>query len=383
MFTSNPKGFFTRLKKHFPVTTAIALIGVPAANACLWDYDTLAMERRRFPGAHELIVGHFLRHSPAYYQWRIKDRSKKPESDRSPQDYDDIAVAYEKLGQHEKAIATIEDKIKRWPDEGRYESEANLGTFLIHAGRLNEGLGHVKAAIKINPDAHFGREVFQQLLVEYVIERREAGATLPLDESLSEGPYHGFVEYVRYRKDYDDLGELVRHAIKGVLGMMRFGNHESPILLEALGDLLLYHYYKDSKTVAARAYLQAARHVKDQRQARAYLDRVGVAMYLQTGWNINEVASDLKAELRQAERLYAGIAARENEWIAAGKNLDEEFANTYYSAPPLQLKNADRRRRSRGEKTHRSVEILLAALLILPASAWFAIRRYRRYRNRS
>ena len=47
------------------------------AEACLWDWDTRQMERRRFPGTLEMITGKFVRHSPAYYQWRIQDRTKR------------------------------------------------------------------------------------------------------------------------------------------------------------------------------------------------------------------------------------------------------------------------------------------------------------------
>ena len=48
-------------------------LSVPA-TACEWDYDTLQMERERFPGALELIVGKFLRHSEPFYEWRVSDR---------------------------------------------------------------------------------------------------------------------------------------------------------------------------------------------------------------------------------------------------------------------------------------------------------------------
>ena len=63
--------------------------------ACLWDYDTLAMERRKFPSALGLMTGKFLRYSDAYYHWRIEDREKKMESDSgNPGLIDDLAVAY-------------------------------------------------------------------------------------------------------------------------------------------------------------------------------------------------------------------------------------------------------------------------------------------------
>src|SRR5262249_53360047 len=156
---------------------ALAALFVPsAALACLWDYDTLMMERSRFPDTLELITGKFLRHSPEFYEWRIRDRLGKLQSD--PENlayYDDLAVAYEKTGQRDKAIETMRAKDYKRP--GLYETEANLGTFHIHAGRLEEGLEHIGRALRINPDAHFGREKYQRLLVEYVLDRRRQGVT--------------------------------------------------------------------------------------------------------------------------------------------------------------------------------------------------------------
>src|SRR5262245_34552496 len=82
---------------------------VSAAFGCLWDYDTLQMERLRFPGVLEIITGKFVRHSKAYYEWRITDRQKKLEA--SPYDpalIDDLAVAYAKLGRPQEGIALLE-----------------------------------------------------------------------------------------------------------------------------------------------------------------------------------------------------------------------------------------------------------------------------------
>src|SRR5579884_4228255 len=141
---------------------------------CLWDYDTLAMERLRGPSALELITGKFLRHSPEFYHWRIQDRLRKLHEDpNNLASYDDLAVAYDKTGQYDRALETI--LAKDGKRVGLYETEANRGTFLIHAGRLEEALEHISEALRINPDAHFGREKYQALLVEYMLERRRRG----------------------------------------------------------------------------------------------------------------------------------------------------------------------------------------------------------------
>ena len=249
----------------------VFLILMPrSAFACSWDYDTLAMEREKFPDALELITGKFLRHSTEFYEWRVRDRSARLEKD--PSDlrlYDDLAVAYDKLGQHERAIEVMLKKDRLSPN--LYETHANLGTFYIHSGQLKRGVEHIKQAIKLNPDAHFGREVYQKHLVDYVLSKQQAGVTkLPLEssEATRSGPL-GFASYLLKAAGEVDPGRMDKvaseKATKGILGMMRFGNYRSPVLLEALGDLLLSQGWSaDGKRLAARAYLKASYEIADR-----------------------------------------------------------------------------------------------------------------------
>lgn len=320
------------------VLNLVCVLLVPAPLlACMWDYDTLQMERQQFPYVHELIAGQFLRHSDAYYQWRIEDRSAKPAAERTPADYDDLAVAYEKLGQHDRAIEVIQEKIASWPEEGRYESEANLGTFLIHAGRYEEGLEHIERAIEINPEAHFGREVYQRLLVEYVMQQRAEGATLPLNKT-SELWKTGFARFVLEQRKVERDGEQaeIQKAVKGVLGMMQFGNYRSPILLEALGDLLMASYWReDAKLLAARAYLKAAYEAPEPAAKEVYRQRVEAILETQVARNLEQLEAELKREIAQGDTYYAQIESDETGWAAAGENLDQRFGEKYYQQPEL------------------------------------------------
>ena len=87
-----------RFRRAAVATVAVALIP-SLALACAWDYDTLKMERQRFPSALELITGKFLRHSPEFYEWRIRDSEAKLAADPNNLAYlDDLAVAYDKVG---------------------------------------------------------------------------------------------------------------------------------------------------------------------------------------------------------------------------------------------------------------------------------------------
>ena len=69
------------------------------------------MERRQFPDLLELITGKFLRHTPEFYYWRVQDRlAKLKKAPSNEKLYDDLAVAYSKLGQNQKAIDLMMEK---------------------------------------------------------------------------------------------------------------------------------------------------------------------------------------------------------------------------------------------------------------------------------
>jgi tetratricopeptide (TPR) repeat protein len=124
-----------------------ALSSISAAQACLWDQDTIASEKARFPEIPALISGEFPRHSREFYEWR-KGRSKARIA-ADPSDlaaYDDLAVAQHKLGYHRAAIATMERKEAVKP--GIYETYSNLGTFLIYTGDLDGALRQIDKALR-------------------------------------------------------------------------------------------------------------------------------------------------------------------------------------------------------------------------------------------
>src|SRR4029079_4345557 len=162
------------------------LFALPAVvAACLWDSDTLRMERQRFPQVLELITGKFLRHSNEYYEWRIQDRLKKLQADPNNLALlDDLGVSYIKTGQHDKAIETGLKTLALKP--GRYESHATLGTYYFFAGQLEKSIEHIRKAIQINPDAHFGREVYQLRLFEYLLLKKSTATnSQPVSDRLS------------------------------------------------------------------------------------------------------------------------------------------------------------------------------------------------------
>jgi len=331
------------------VSSILAAILSKTVLACIWDRDTLAMERQRFPSALELIIGKFVRHSEGFYRWRVKDRLKKLET--SPNDlslYDDLAVSYDKIGEHDKAIEIILKKETIKP--GLYETYANLGTFYIHAGRYAEGMQYIDKAIQINPSAHFGREIYQRLLVEYLMNLKQDGSVnLPLAK-LATGPFisGGFYNFLVKKKSETRTGNQpgnkaltrseVKAAVKGILGMMKFGEYRSPVLLEVLADLLRSGGMdEDAKQLAVRAYLRASHEADDIESKRAY--RILAWKVVSGIPMINEqiderilkrYESRLQSEVSQAETWYARIRTDEAKWIAEGRDPEKEFERKYY-----------------------------------------------------
>jgi tetratricopeptide (TPR) repeat protein len=321
----------------------LAAVALPAVGfACMWDYDTLKQERARFPGALEIITGKFLRHSKEFYQWRIADRLKKLADEPSNLAYhDDLAVAYEMSGQHAKAVETILAKEAIKP--GVYETYSNLGTFHILAGDFAQGLPFIDKALAINPDAHFGRERYQKWLVEHALAQRiEGKLSFPMQTS----PDNDFARFVagRLGKERLDLAD-VQSATKGVLGMMRFANHQNPLLLEALGDLLMRqgtYAQDDAKRLAARCYLKASQVVSDATSKAAFRKLAEEALKMQrsgpTHWvgilvTLEALESDFAKETADADTWYAALREREIGWIRDGKNADVEFDRLYTAEP--------------------------------------------------
>jgi hypothetical protein len=148
----------------------------------------------RFAMVHDVLHERYGRHSKEYYAERNREvreaietqvGEKLPEGDFPL--FDDLGVGLDSVGQHDVAVQVMRDKLQRQLRanlSGRqlYTTYANLGTFLVHANtrkaiggdkeakdRLQEGLSFVKKSIEVNPEAHFGREVWQAVIVEFML----------------------------------------------------------------------------------------------------------------------------------------------------------------------------------------------------------------------
>jgi tetratricopeptide (TPR) repeat protein len=333
-----------RLCRNLCLAAALLSSGPPAV-ACLWDKDTRSMEEQKFPETLALITGGFLRHSHDFYEWRIEQRLKDIEQHPDKLElYDDLAVAYEKTGDTAKAIEITEELLQRDPD--RYETLANLGTFYIHNGELERGIEYIDKALQVNPDAHFGRERYQKYVVQYVLSKRNGDElTLPLDTDFR-GTASDTVGFTRFLfekvqpADQEAQDAEVAKAVKGVLGMMRFGNFDSPVLLECLGDLLIFGGEGDSALhLATRAYLKASYEAKDE-DAKAEYRKIAEmatdsisAPKTTVRLPLANIEEQFQEELKQAEAWVQDVFADERRWIAEGADVEQRYEEKYYTEP--------------------------------------------------
>ncbi len=299
------------------------------SNACLWDRDTLAAEQARFPETAQLITGTFPRHSREFHEWRAKECLKLIDAGADvPSTHDDLAVSQHKLGDHKAAIATMMRKEKLFP--GQYETYSNLGTFYIYTGQLEDAMKHIRKALAINENAHFGREKYQLWLVEWLQSRKQPD---PKDElsgiEIFEGKARGFAQFL---STHAGLNEKERGtAVRGVLGMMWFADHNNPLLLEALGDLLVFGPQEtNAAQLAGLSYLHAARMTKDETE-KARLTRLSeIAVSMTYGFEENgRLASLLDRGLAKGREYMEQVRKDEMEWIAAGEDAAALFQKKY------------------------------------------------------
>ena len=147
----------------------------------------------RFAMVHDVIHERYARPGPGYYRERERLAREKlavlhPDSETAYALTDDLAVSLYRTGRIKEAISLIRDKLKRQEVIGLtgkdlYSSYANLGEFLVQEHlwamlggdgaareRVSEGRALMKKSVDVNPTAHFGRQEWQLVAVDALLE---------------------------------------------------------------------------------------------------------------------------------------------------------------------------------------------------------------------
>ncbi|NMO20068.1 tetratricopeptide repeat protein [Pyxidicoccus fallax] len=300
--------------------SAALLLPLRSADACLWDNDTLKEESLNHKDVADVVRGRILKHSPAFYEQKLAYTLPMLEQpDARPERFDDVAVAYEKLGRIPEAIATIEAKEKRFP--GLYTTQANLGTFHAHAGDFPRALEHLRRAIAINPEAHFGREKYQVQAIEYLMRLKEDPTLVQKEEFLGLSIDAREASFVlnEKRKLRSSAPTLPKDVLEGLAGMIRFGSGEkSPHLWFSLGNALAWHGHKH---LALRALRRA--ELNGHPLAAEYADLLmsPVREYNPDNEDLSwqDVAAKFDAEWKQGQAWVAQQQRKEEALLAKGK----------------------------------------------------------------
>ena len=204
---------------------------VTVAFACAWDNDTLESESQKFPEVLDALVGRIRVLPKSYYEYRIKLIQTK-NAKRTPEDYDNLTVAYDKLGDYKSALwhsdlkkkllDSISARNEYWIDQ-EYRYWANRGTIKAHqslrqsvASRkgldkelLSQAIDDLEKAVAINPNAHFGRESVQIEILKMMLNHD------------SDTPAVKYEEWQVWDKFVETTGR--EKVVKGIIGMMTFG----------------------------------------------------------------------------------------------------------------------------------------------------------------
>lgn len=220
----------------------LLISGAAIAVACAWDYDTVPEELKGVPDVVDAVVGRLAVNPSLYYRVRLERVVKEMKEHPENLDlYDNAGVAADKLGDTDGAIDWMTKKFEQIKTstlaseilkDHQYRYHANLGTFYAHKWAkqsersdftlLKKGIAELETAVKINPDAHFGREIVQIQFLKLFLIKGE-------DEDDS-----GYLRESAWRDFIDRTGE--EKVRKGLIGIMLLGSGiESPDVIFALG----------------------------------------------------------------------------------------------------------------------------------------------------
>ena len=316
------------------LTTLVFSIGLAASSlACYNDVDTNLIELRDNLDITNAVAGRYTVFPPEYYKRRIEIQSAILKNDPNNLDaYDNISVAYDRIGDGNSALKWIREKRKHLenaPKNQLYSTEANEGTFLIvrwirshKPGDVTDAIEsekHIAKALQINPDAHFGREFAQLYCIRAMIQSGK-------DKDWQ-------AEFIPNLISIADKDHIDHKKLRfGIAGMMVLGAAwKLPIFIQTIASLLPDDYQM-------AALCQARLHDIDPNLAP--LVRADVPK--RDGGHSNDVISN--NDLRVIEHLIQNAKdyqANNDKWVlinvANGQHPDTQskFWEGFQEVPPV------------------------------------------------
>ncbi|WP_119321114.1 hypothetical protein [Capsulimonas corticalis] len=370
----------------------IVMMSSYPAHACLNDRDTLALEARRKPEALAAITGRFERNPPLYYQMRIarvqQDLQTHPDS---LDEYDDIAVACDRLGRDDEAIGWMERKRAHLTPlatadaamkEQWYKYNANIGTARIHRwlrgggdqakiAEVQKADDEIARAIAIKPDAHFGREKYQLRIIEWILKSENQ-----LRSHLATAP----LSVIDRDKNGNEDGEA---AATGLAGLVTLGNAwESVDVFGALGESLRHIEWGSEADANHLAGMAAARVAELRQDGKKSLFPEANTV----------VASKPNPASAEDEAEFVKLRTEADQWqrartdymmarLTAGRHPDTDptFWADYHEAAPPVIPDPDaekkKQREMLKERVNAAIALVLTAIIVFPiVIVWRVVR---------
>lgn len=353
----------------------VAISLAAGASACYNDRDTLGFELRNRPDVQRALTGRFERNPPLYYEMRVARLRAQPRLTAA--EHDDLAVALDRLGRSDEALAALDPHVLRTSDD-RYRYFANRGTIEAHRWirqsaepedllQLKRAEADIGRAMAINPKAHFGREAVQLELLRWL-------------------------EHPQWETYDPSLGNWLREKVKnvdpvvGLAGLIELGGAwESPDVALAIAQLT---GGKDSFSTQELAY---DRYDELHRSGRASLSPV-----------TEEGADSIRSELGKTPpageppvaESFRKLRAEADAWnkartdfmlarLRAGRHPDTDpaFWNGWQDRPMPRLDPTRRMKASEVQAIELFV-FLIGSLLVVVGLAWGLTRRVTRWSER-
>ncbi len=180
----------------------------------------------RFAMVQDVLHERYPKHGLAHYEERNRLRrdalAKLPAGDPSSFPLaDDLAVGLERLGHPDQAVVVMREKLAGQTKLGLaggdlYTTYANLGTVLAHGAarqaiagdadarkQFREAIDFVRESIKVNPQAHFGREQWQAAFYEFMLAAMEKPDCLMKFDFLGNSLDRSVEDILRQRSSWE------------------------------------------------------------------------------------------------------------------------------------------------------------------------------------